>query len=128
MSSATGIVESNESRVQGKQGPWRGFEESKGFMYLLLTPILVFFIVLNVIPTMWMIGLSFYQYSLMSAAPPSFIGLDNYIKIYNDADLWSAFGRTFLFVVLAVGIETVLGLAWAFCSGAAPTCRAAAWR
>ena len=43
MSSATGIVEANESRVQTKQGPWRGFEESKGFMYLLLTPILDFF-------------------------------------------------------------------------------------
>ena len=109
MSSATGIVESNESKVQTKQGPWRGFEESKGFMYLLLTPILIFFIVLNVIPTMWMIGLSFYEYSLMSPAPPSFIGLENFAKIYNDADMWAAFGRTFLFVALAVSIETALG-------------------
>jgi len=83
-------------------------------MYLLLAPILVFFILLNVIPTMWMIGLSFYEYSLMSAAPPEFIGIENFVRIYNDADLWSAFGRTFLFVVLAVSIETVLGLALGF--------------
>jgi len=114
MSTSTSIVEANESKVQAKQSPWRSFEESRGFMYLLLTPILLFFILLNVIPTMWMIGLSFYEYSLMSAAPPAFIGLNNYARIYNDADLWGAFGRTFLFVVLAVGIETALGLVLGF--------------
>jgi multiple sugar transport system permease protein len=114
MSSSTGIAAANENQLQAKQGPWRSFEESRGFLYLLLTPILIFFIVLNVIPTMWMIGLSFYEYSLMSPAAPSFIGLQNFQKIYNDADLWGAFGRTFLFVFLAVGIETALGLALGF--------------
>lgn len=114
MRSSRVAVESSVGAPQGKTNPWRRFEESQGFMYLLLAPILVFFILLNVIPTMWMIGLSFYEYSLMSAAPPEFIGIENFVRIYNDADLWSAFGRTFLFVVLAVSIETVLGLALGF--------------
>jgi multiple sugar transport system permease protein len=114
MRSSTAVVEPSVGAMQRKTNPWRRFEESSGFMYLLLAPILVFFILLNVIPTMWMIGLSFYEYSLMSAAPPEFIGIDNFARIYNDADLWSAFGRTFLFVVLAVSIETVLGLALGF--------------
>lgn len=92
----------------------RAFEESRFFPLALLVPILAFFVALNVIPTIWMIGMSFYSYSLMSPAPPSFIAIDNYIKIYNDADLWSAFSRTFVFVVLAVGIETVLGVLLGF--------------
>jgi multiple sugar transport system permease protein len=73
MRSSTAVVEPSVGAVQRKTNPWRRFEESSGFMYLLLAPILVFFILLNVIPTMWMIGLSFYEYSLMSAAPPEFM-------------------------------------------------------
>ena len=88
---------------------------------------MIFFIILNVIPTMWMIGMSFYEYSLMSPAPPSFIGLENYATIYNDADLWAAFGRTFVFVVLAVSIETALGVGLGFSFGAATICPGVVW-
>jgi multiple sugar transport system permease protein len=93
---------------------WRSFEETRSFMWLLLVPILIFFIALNVIPTIWMIGLSFYNYSLMSAAAPDFAALANYERIINDAEMWGAFGRTFAFVVLAVSIQTVLGLVLGF--------------
>ncbi|MFN3333006.1 MAG: carbohydrate ABC transporter permease [Caldilinea sp.] len=114
MSSAN-IAQSNEQIVaHGRRGPLRVFEESRFFSLTLLLPILIFFVALNVIPTMWMIGMSFYNYSLMSPAPPNFIGIDNYTRIYNDADLWSAFGRTFVFVVLAVSIETTLGILLGF--------------
>jgi multiple sugar transport system permease protein len=114
MSSAN-IAQSNERVVaHGHRGPLHAFEKSRVFSLTLLLPILIFFVALNVIPTMWMIGMSFYNYSLMSPAPPSFIGIDNFTKIYNDADLWSAFGRTFVFVVLAVSIETMLGVLLGF--------------
>lgn len=114
MSSAN-IAQSNEQIVaHGRRSPLRVFEESRFFSLTLLLPILIFFVALNVIPTMWMIGMSFYNYSLMSPAPPNFIGIGNYVRIYNDADLWSAFGRTFVFVVLAVSIETTLGVLLGF--------------
>lgn len=93
---------------------WRRFEESKYFSISLLVPILSFFVLLNVIPTLWMIGLGFYDYSLMSSGPPDFAGMKNFTDIYNDAEMWGAFGRTFLFVVLAVGIQTALGVALGF--------------
>jgi len=109
------IAEHNEQVVAPlRRSPLATFEESRFFPVALLIPILLFFIALNVIPTMWMIGMSFYEYSLMSAAPPSFAGLDNYAKIYNDADLWAAFGRTLIFVVLTVSIETALGVLLGF--------------
>ncbi len=39
---------------------------------LLLTPVLIFFIVWNVIPTLWLLGLGFYRFSLTSGRPPIF--------------------------------------------------------
>lgn len=105
---------SADPMLLARRSPLRTFEESRFFSLTLLLPILIFFVALNVIPTLWMIGMSFYNYSLMSAAPPTFLGADNFVKIYNDSDLWSAFGRTFVFVVLAVGLETTLGVLLGF--------------
>jgi multiple sugar transport system permease protein len=78
--------------------------------FLLLVPVLVFFIIWNTIPTLWLLGLSFYRFSLTSGRPPIFAGLYNYTAILNDSEVWLGLSRTFLFVILAVGIETVLGL------------------
>lgn len=114
MSSAEFVKQNEQALATSQLGPWRRFEESRWFSLSLLTPILVFFVILNVIPVLWMAGLGFYEYSLMSPAAPEFIGLENFVRIYNDADLWGAFSRTFVFVVLAVGIETVLGIALGF--------------
>lgn len=114
MSTANIAQQGEHGITRSRRSPLRAFEETRFFPLALLLPILLFFVALNVIPTIWMIGMSFYSYSLMSPAPPSFIAVDNYIKIYNDADLWSAFSRTFVFVVLAVGIETVLGVLLGF--------------
>lgn len=77
---------------------------------MLLVPVLLFFIIWNVVPTLWMIGLSFYKYSLISGQPQKFIGLDNYTDIFNNISVWQSFGKTFVWVFLSVGIETVLGI------------------
>lgn len=141
------VIERNERAVaKPRRGPLRAFEESRAFPVALLVPILVFFVLLNIIPTLWMVGFSFYRYSLQSADVPrpaceggpcrNLVSIptgiqvsltkqlsidipatppvDNYLKIYNDTDMWSSFGRTFLFVLLAVGIEVILGVALGF--------------
>lgn len=104
----------NPARGRTRTSPWRSFEESRYFSWALLVPVLSFFVLLNVIPTLWMIGLGFYDYSLMSTGAPEFVGLKNFADIYNDAEMWGAFSRTFLFVLLAVGIQTTLGVALGF--------------
>jgi len=102
------------------------FEQSRAFSLALLAPILIFFVILNVIPTLWMIGFSFYRYNLQSPTAPRLaysvtekgiltqLPLDNFVKIFNDIDLWNAFGRTFWFVLLAVVIQVVLGVLLGF--------------
>jgi multiple sugar transport system permease protein len=78
---------------------------------LLLLPVLIFFIVWNVIPTLWLLGLGFYRFSLTSGHPPRFAGLYNYRAIFDDSGIWLDLSRTFLFVFFAVALETVLGIA-----------------
>lgn len=78
--------------------------------FLLLVPVLVFFVIWNTIPTLWLLGLSFYRFSLTSGRPPLFAGLYNFTSILKDSGVWLDLSRTFIFVGLAVGIETVLGL------------------
>ncbi len=78
---------------------------------LLLIPVLVFFIVWNTIPTLWLLGLSFYRFSLTSGRAPIYAGWLNFKNILNDAGIWLDLSRSLIFVVGAVGIETLLGLA-----------------
>jgi multiple sugar transport system permease protein len=86
----------------------RVLNDVRVFPALLLIPVLVFFILWNVIPTLWMIGLSFYKYSLMSPNE-RFLGLRNYNDILNDVQVWAALGRTFVWVFAGVSIQTALG-------------------
>lgn len=76
----------------------------------LLVPVLSFFVVFNTIPTLWLLGLSFYNYSLTSGMPPQFIGFRNFIQIFNNRNsIWGDLSRTFMFVGLGVSIQTILG-------------------
>jgi len=56
--------------------------------------------------------LSFTNFTLTSAGNIRFVGLQNYINLlFHDPLFWKAFGRTVLFITLAVNIEFLLGLA-----------------
>lgn len=98
-----------------KQGAWEDFTRFLGrrdvLPLLLLLPVLIFFIVWNLIPTLWLLGLGFYRFSLTSGRPPRFAGLYNYQNIFNDAGTWFDLSRTFIFVFVAVVMETLLGMA-----------------
>jgi multiple sugar transport system permease protein len=98
-----------------KPGLWEGFTRFLGrrdvLPILLLLPVLIFFIVWNLIPTLWLLGLGFYRFSLTSGRPPRFAGLYNYQNILQDAGIWFDLSRTFLFVFFAVVTETLLGMA-----------------
>ena len=76
----------------------------------MLAPVVGFFVVLNVIPTVWLIGLGFYKY-VLGRGDPEFIGLDNFTEIFTSNELWGAFSRTLVFMFFAVGIEVLLGAA-----------------
>ncbi len=81
----------------------------KNGAYLFVVPVLFFFVVWNLVPFLWMAGLSFYRYVLVSGEAPRFLGFHNYAEILGSHALWNSLSRTFNFVVWGVLIETVLG-------------------
>ena len=92
----------------------RSFENPKYLQHLLLVPVLIFFIVWNVIPLFWLVGLSFYKYVLVTGEPLKFVGLHNFFEIFNSFEIWHALSNTFLFVILGAGAQTFLGVILGF--------------
>lgn len=107
------VIEANEMAL-GAPTQSKSPLRDRLYPVALVIPVLLFFLILNVVPTLWMIGMSFYKYSLMSLDAPKFIGLDNFMRIYNEPSFWQAFGRTFVFMVLGVAIQTILGVLLGF--------------
>jgi multiple sugar transport system permease protein len=92
----------------------RALDESRFFPTILLGPVLVFFIVWNVVPLLWLLGVSFYRYKLTAAREPQYIGFDNFIDIWKSSEVWGLLGRTLSFMVLTVGGATLLGMVLGF--------------
>src|ERR671916_3087273 len=92
----------------------RALDESRFFPTILLGPVLVFFIVWNVVPLLWLLGVSFYRYKLTAAREPQYVGFDNFIDIWKSSEIWGLLGRTLSFMVLTVGGATLLGMVLGF--------------
>lgn len=103
------------SAIPSKPRLIRLFDDRRMMVLTLLAPVMLFFIVFNTIPTLWLLGLSFYNFSLTSGMPPEFIGFRNFVQIFHSRNgIWLDLSRTFTFVVCGVGIQTVLGAALGF--------------
>ncbi len=94
--------------------PWarraRALDDSRFFPALLLVPILSFFIVWNIIPLLWLVGVSFYRFKLTAARPAEYIGLENFQKFFASTVMWGTLGRTLTFMLCSVGLATMLGV------------------
>ena len=65
---------------------------------------------INIFPLIWTIRLSFTSFKLnMSDLPPRFVGLDNYIDILTDEDVWTRLQTTAHFVFWSVALQVLLG-------------------
>jgi multiple sugar transport system permease protein len=82
-----------------------------GSPYLLIAPALLFMAAVSVYPLYYGVRASLAQYRY--GREQGFAGLDNYRRVLGDDVFWQALYVTLKFVVLAVTIETVLGVALA---------------
>ena len=98
----------------GFRGWLQNLENPKYLQHLLLVPVLLFFIVWNVIPLLWLVGLSFYKYVLVTGEPLKFVGLLNFEEIFGSFEIWHALSNTFLFVIIGAGTQTFLGIILGF--------------
>jgi len=75
---------------------------------LFILPALTGFLIFMVWPTLRGIYLSFTKFNLLT--PPDFNGLDNYIRMVQDPVFWNALKVTVYYVILNIGLQTVLAL------------------
>lgn len=77
--------------------------------YILPAPALIVVFAMLIFPVAFTIYLSFHKWSA-GIAPPRFIGLDNFLEMAVDDRFWNGLKRTLIFVTVAVGSQTLLGL------------------
>ena len=81
--------------------------------YILLSPAILIILSVVLIPIMNAIRMSFMHYDLRRPGQIGFIGLGNYIEIFNDPVFWSSLSRTFFWVFFGVGFQFLIGFALA---------------
>ena len=87
----------------------RGLSD-RGIAWLFVTPTIALLLAINIFPLIWMIRLSFTSLNLsMSYLPIRFVGLDNYVDILTDEDVWNRLQMTARFVISSVTVQVVIG-------------------
>ena len=96
--------------VAGGEGKRRAAGNGDAALGLIMVaPILVTMVALVFFPLGQTVWDSLHRINPMQAGSP-FIGLANYTRMLSDADLGTAWLNTFIYVVIAVAVETVFGV------------------
>jgi multiple sugar transport system permease protein len=92
---------------QARQG-WWARNQRKLTPYIFIAPNMVVFTVFLFVPMVLAIYMSFNEWSLIES--PTFIGLGNYARMFQDPQFWQALGNTLLYTAGTVPANIALGL------------------
>jgi multiple sugar transport system permease protein len=87
----------------------------RALAWIFVAPTMLLLLAINIFPLIWTIKLSFTNYRANRPnATVSDIGLDNYISVLTDPDVWAAMQTTahFLFWTISLQVLIGFGLAW----------------
>lgn len=76
--------------------------------YLFLAPWIVGLLVFTIGPMIASLGLAFTDYNLLQ--PPTWAGIDNFVRMAEDARLWNSFRVTMIYVFVGVPLQLALAL------------------
>ena len=80
---------------------------------VLVTPSLIFIIVIIIVPLGYNFALSFTDWQMSLVKAPQFLGFANYSNVLKDERFLNSVWRTIVFSGIAIVIETILGVALA---------------
>lgn len=83
----------------------------RNLRWIFPLPAALFVAVLMIFPIIFTVGLSLNDWNMLSGGKIGFVGLGNYAEMLANNRFWTATLRTIYFTLLAVGTETVLGVA-----------------
>jgi multiple sugar transport system permease protein len=89
-----------------RRRPARGRSEWKGLAFT--APFLVVFLLVFIAPVAYSLYLSLFRQQLVGGN--AFVGVENYVALFQDPQFWESFGRVTLFLVVQVPIMLALAL------------------
>lgn len=78
--------------------------------YLFILPAFILFSTFMVYPLLKGFQISFFNWSVMPNTPSTFIGLDNYLRVFHDKIAGVAFRNTVLYVLVTVPAQMILAM------------------
>jgi ABC-type sugar transport systems, permease components len=77
---------------------------------LLLAPCLGYLFFFTIFPAIYSMGLSLFSWHFITDEAPTFVGIDNFTRAFNDLRFLVSLRNTFLIGVVATSVELLLGL------------------
>ena len=82
----------------------------RAIAWLFITPTILLLLAINIFPLLWTIYMSFTNYKAnMGWVKYRSVGIDNYVDILTDSDIWAAMQTTAHFVFWSILFEVLLG-------------------
>lgn len=78
--------------------------------FVFTVPTILFVLGMVLFPIIYTFVLSFHSWRMSANIPWEFVGLENYTKLFSDSRFPDAVLRTFIFALLALVIEVILGV------------------
>ncbi|MDX1435701.1 MAG: sugar ABC transporter permease [Anaerolineales bacterium] len=100
-------MSTSQATSQGQ--PRQRHLSDRAIINLFIWPSLILLILMNVVPLVYSLYLSFTDYSAVGRAAPIWIGFENFIDLINDEDMWQFFATTGRYALITVSAQTVLG-------------------
>jgi multiple sugar transport system permease protein len=97
------------SQATAQAQPHQRHLSDRSIINLFIWPTLILLILMNVLPLVYSLFLSFTEYSATGTQAPVWIGLQNFIDLINDEDMWRFFATTGRYALITVGFQTILG-------------------
>lgn len=83
---------------------------SRTMIFAFLGPAVVALAMVGIVPLLYALWKSLYNFNLTKRAQEKFIGLSNYAEVLTDQVFWQAMGRTATLFFIAVPVQIALGL------------------
>jgi multiple sugar transport system permease protein len=76
---------------------------------LMITPSIVALAAISIFPLLYMIYISFFDYS-MSVNNPTFVGINNWVRILKSTTFWESWGRTVYIAGIGIIVQMIFGI------------------
>lgn len=82
--------------------------KNKLLPYIFVSPYILHFLMFVAFPVIFSIVLTFHKWNIIS--PMEFAGLNNYVRLFNDAVFFKSIGNTLIFLVIHIPLQIIVAL------------------